>query len=191
MADQHQSGRFPGEIAAPGDFSGPVLDAEFESVPADRQVADAVTRTRPSPPPATGMDMLRHAPADPAARRGGPVFWVVGALIVACAFWVSGGHALMRTAGADLVIRDLDIRIEDRNGRAFIMVDGRIANEGRAVRAVPPLAINVVGAGGQTIRYTLRTNGESVQAGGDFAFSSRLEATAGKIGSVNVEFVEK
>ena len=48
-----------------------------------------------------GMDMLRKPEAArPAARpaRGGPVFWVVGLGLAPGAFWVSGGHALVRQA---------------------------------------------------------------------------------------------
>ena len=46
-----------------------------------------------------GMDMLRRRAlraGAPSPKNGGPLFWVFGGALVAGAFWVSGGHAVIR-----------------------------------------------------------------------------------------------
>ena len=115
MADERRPRPVSGEImteaesAAPirgAHLGGDVVDAEYETVLTDRPQPDSPVQPAPtmiaSPTaPLAGMEMLRR-PEGQAARtpavRGGPVFWVFGIGLAAAAFWVSGGHALVRGA---------------------------------------------------------------------------------------------
>ncbi|MER8868953.1 hypothetical protein NKI04_03240 [Mesorhizobium sp. M0814] len=50
-------------------------------------------------PSIEGMDMLRKpetAVERPLWVHGGPIFWIVGVGAAFAAFWISGGHALVR-----------------------------------------------------------------------------------------------
>ncbi|MER9335230.1 hypothetical protein NKJ06_14720 [Mesorhizobium sp. M0293] len=97
----------PAAIAAADRFmrgsAADIVDADYVVMP--RLVPD-VESVSPLPraivmPPIEGMDMLRkpEAPAErPTASRGGPIFWIAGLGAALAAFWVSGGHALVRQA---------------------------------------------------------------------------------------------
>lgn len=197
MAEEQDSRRFSGGIATGADAAGPVIDAEF--------VAVGAATPSPAPPrpmvnapargPARGMDMLSR-PGRAGSQRGGPMFWSMGAIVIASAFWVSGGHVLFARAApavqveAKLAIRDLSVRVEERNGRSLILVDGRVANPGAARQPVPPIAIEIVGKDGRRVRHLLSTNGEYVAPSADFAFSSRLQAPMGVVDKVDVKLAE-
>ena len=104
-------GRVPPEV----DIAGDVIDAEYISLPSELQRSESKssgTSKSPEPvlstpvlsigsaaAPSAGMDMLRRTDT-PAAlgqpARGGPLFWAAGVGFAVAAFWVSGGHALMR-----------------------------------------------------------------------------------------------
>ena len=80
--------------------------------------------------------------------RGGPVFWIVGLGLAAGAFWVSGGHALVRqapfagqAAPAQSIVNALHIvdvtsRVEDHGGRPVLFVDGEAVNDGRVAATI-------------------------------------------------------
>jgi len=175
------------------DFS----EAVFEAVP--NRAAVPPQRSADTVAPA-GLSLLAGGSA--AIRResshGGPVFWGVGILLVALAFWVSGGHALVRDLGFDQVrqvqqplrIAEVKSRVERHGGRDVLFVDGRAENHGPHPVFLPPIQIAVIGNDGGTVRYNLGTNGAELGPGGRYSFSSRLEAPRNGVKSVSVTFQE-
>ena len=141
--------------------------------------------------------MLRRAGGELAAKgpvRGGPIFWTAGMAAVAAAFWVSGGHALMRhispPPAAALSISGVSSRIEMAGSRTFLHVDGHAANDGTAEAALPPLEIRVASNDGRVTRYKLGTSGRAMKPGDKFAFSSRLDVPKYGVKTVSVTFGE-
>jgi hypothetical protein len=217
MPDERNARPVSGEImAAPPAGAEPaesrpvhpdVVDAEFETLqrqaPAEPAQAQPVASIGTVAAPVHGLDSLRKPdararPQDPA--RGGPVFWIFGLGLVAGAFWVSGGHALIRqapstsaSAPAQPVVNPVRIaevasRVEDHGGRAVLFVEGKAVNEGSETRTPPPLEINVTGNDGKVRRYNLGTSPEPLAPGAAFSFSSRLEAPKEGVKSVSVTF---
>jgi hypothetical protein len=187
----------PSSRAARG---GDVVDAEFVSMPA----AAASPRTEtpsaqaPVPPAAKGMDILKGEDG-PRSRRAGPAFWLFGMVLVAGAFWVSGGHALVSRPASPppvvetdpreaLRIMRVESRIEKNAGKAFVLVDGEVVNTGDRHAVLPALDIRVTDGAGRSIRYVLGTGDKRLAPSGRFPFSSRLEAPADGVGTVNVDF---
>lgn len=195
--------------------SGDVIDADYISLPSEPSSAgarasdgSASPRSRETvgsigsvAPPPGGMDILRRAdpqdgPAKPA--RGGPLFWTVGICLVLAAFWISGGHALLRDIpflGADSVRSALRIsgvtsRVDSSGLRAILLVDGEAVNDGDAVQHLPPLEIAVTGNDGRVTRYRLGTSGRPLSSGETFAFSSRLDVPKNGVKTVSVTFAE-
>ena len=104
-------GRVPPEV----DIAGDVIDAEYISLP-----VRATAQQRSHPAPLSRQNQSCRRPScrsdrpplrlqawtccagrtQPAAlgqpARGGPLFWAAGVGFAVAAFWVSGGHALMR-----------------------------------------------------------------------------------------------
>jgi hypothetical protein len=194
------------EPAEPGLIHADVVDAEYETI---RPAAAAQARTSMSigtaAAPLLGLDSLRKA--DAAAKpqgpvRGGPVFWIFGLGLAAGAFWVSGGHALVRqapfpgqTAPAQSIVNALHIvgvtsRVEEHGGRLVLFVDGKAVNDDRIERILPRLEIDVTANDGTVMRYNLGTSPEPLAPGAAFGFSSRLEAPKEGVKSVSVTFQE-
>ncbi|KAA3451139.1 hypothetical protein C7I87_08630 [Mesorhizobium sp. SARCC-RB16n] len=179
-----------------------IIDADYEVMP---RFAPAVESDSPPPrvivtPPIEGMDMLRkpEAPAErPSASRGGPIFWIAGIGAALAAFWVSGGHALVRQApflsGAQasaLTISGITSRVDASGANPVLFVDGEAANDGARPATMPPLEIRVTGNDGRTIRYTLGTSGRSLASGERFGFASRLDVPKNGVRTVLVTFAE-
>jgi hypothetical protein len=217
MPDERNARPVSGEImAAPPAGEGPaesrplhadIVDAEFETLqrqaPADPAPIQPIASIGTVAAPVHGLVSLRKADAaaGPQERaRGGPVFWIFGLGLVAGAFWVSGGHALIRQAqpiGASepaqsvanpLRIADVTSRVEDHGGRAILFVEGKAVNEGSNMRTPPPLEINVTANDGKVLRYKLGTSPDPLAPGAAFSFSSRLEAPKEGVKSVSVTF---
>lgn len=209
MTDENMARPFSGEIMAGGPRApaprpapaADVIDAEYVTV----DPATGAAFPQPSAPAtgaataSPGMDILRGGEAGRGRReRAGPLFWAGGLFMVAAAFWVSGGHALMarpqpaapavRAAAMPLRIANVESRIERRGARAFLLVDGEVANDGAAGAALPGLEISVAGSNGRTVRYFLGTSGRVLAPGERFAFSSRLDAPKDGVESVTVDF---
>lgn len=184
------------EPVQPGAFS----DAEYEIVggAADRQPSQFAGQ----PTSMSGMDLLKNggnaAAIGRTSNRGGPWFWTFGLALVAGAFWVSGGHALVRQAvltipavsQPPLRIGEVKTRIEKHGGRDILFVDGRAENGGEGAVALPPIEISVVANDGNVTRYFLGTNDTRLEPGGRYVFSSRLQAPTNGIKSVSVTFQE-
>src|SRR5690606_18006296 len=131
---------------------------------------------------ATGIGILKGGQPVLRPSRGGPVFWLFGLAFVLGAFWVSGGHTLVRdiplfgteTSKDALSIISLQTRIEGSGEKAMLLIDGEAANKGSISQAMPVLAIDVLGRSGRTTRYFLGTSGSLLPPGGRFPFSGRL-----------------
>jgi hypothetical protein len=181
-----------------------IVDADYEVLPRFTAGMD------PSPPLSRviatpsieGMDMLRKPEAAmerPLISRGGPIFWIAGLSAAFAAFWVSGGHALVRQAplllaapetGAALSISGVTSRIDTSGLRPVLFVDGEAANDGAGPSPLPPLEIRVTGKDGRTIRYTLGTSSRSLAPGERFGFSSRLDVPRNGVEAVLVTFAD-
>jgi hypothetical protein len=206
IADQTTARAFSGEIMAGATAQAvrPVLAAAFDDiVDADYEIVSPPERdprrspNRTSAAPAGGMAMLRRAGGELAARgpvRGGPIFWIFGMAAVAAAFWISGGHALVRPAApqpaAALTISGVSSRIETAGRNSFLHIDGHAANDGTAAADLPPLEIRVASNDGRVTRYNLGTSGRAMKPGDKFAFSSRLDVPKSGVKTVSVTFGE-
>jgi hypothetical protein len=219
MSDERNARPVSGEIMAAGTAGAEparagspamdVVDAEFETLrpdPRERMVPSSpVIAIGTMEAPSQGLGTLRKndpANATPQGRsRGGPIFWIVGLGLVAGAFWVSGGHALVRQSAFmlpapqvqpanPLRIAEVTSRVEDHGGRKILFVDGRAVNESDAEQSLPPIEISVTANGGGITRYNLGTSQDPLAAGGAFSFSSRLEAPKEGVQSVSVTFQE-
>lgn len=206
MADEDNRRPLSGEImAADGALparrpaAGEVVDAEYETVVAQpaRSAWGNAAATSPAP---GGMSMLRGMGGQVGrAARGGPVFWGAGALLVAAAFWISGGHTLIDRSGPaaaapakqPLAIEAVRSRVEPHGGREVLFVEGATTNRGGDTLAVPAISIAITDGKGLTSRHFLGTNGALLAPGQSIGFSSRVEAPSNGIKSVTVTFREE
>jgi hypothetical protein len=212
MADDRTARPVSGEImtapaadAATAPYNGStadIVDADYVVIPHLGPAEDGVpplTRIAASPP-VQGMDMLRK-PDAPAARapavRGGPIFWLAGVGMIAGAFWVSGGHALVRQApflsGGQaplLTISGVRSHVDAAGPQPLLFVDGEAANDGSGPAKLPGVEIRVDGNDGRTTRYTLGTSGRWLASGERFGFSSRLEVPKNGVKAVSVSFAQ-
>ncbi|MCA0011219.1 hypothetical protein LB561_07875 [Mesorhizobium sp. B292B1B] len=177
-----------------------IVDADYVVVPRAAPRAEAISPPLRvmSMPSLEGMDMLRkpEPPAErPPAPRAGPIFWIAGIGAAFAAFWVSGGHALVRQApllaggpASALSISGVTSRV-DASG-AVLFVDGEAANDGANPATLPPLEIRVTGNDGRTTRYTLGTSSRSLAPSERFGFASRLDVPRNGVRTVSVTFAE-
>ncbi|WP_192182587.1 hypothetical protein [Mesorhizobium amorphae] len=180
-----------------------IVDADYEVLP--RHGVKAETLSPPASrmsdaPSIEGMEMLRKPEAAaerPPASRGGPIFWIAGVGAALAAFWVSGGHALVRQspfwaaeqpAGVALSISGVTSRIDASGLKPVLFVDGEAANDGAKAAPLPPLEIRVTGNDSQVTRYTLGTSSRSLAPGERFGFSSRLDVPRNGVKAVSVTF---
>jgi hypothetical protein len=196
----------PREAASKNTPSVDVIDADFVVLagsPAATEPSHAAAATAiPSQQaPIDGMGMLKQDEAPdgrPFGARGGPIFWVAGLGLVAAAFWVSGGHALVRQApfvvapkpAAALRISEVDSRVDSTGAKPVLFVDGEAMNDGTAEAPMPALEIMVTDNSGQITRYRLGTSGRRLTPGERFAFSSRLDVPKNGVKTVSVGFAE-
>ncbi len=182
-----------------------IVDADYEVLPrsAARSEASPPPNSRViAPPSIEGMDMLRKpeaALARPPGARGGPIFWVAGLSAALAAFWVSGGHALVRqtplwavqqAAGRALSISGVTSRVDASGPAPVLFVDGEAANDGAEATQLPPLEIRVTGNDSHVTRYTLGTSSRSLAPGERFGFASRLDVPRNGVKTVSVSFAE-
>jgi hypothetical protein len=203
MTDPSESaaGRAPPEVGVAGD----VIDAEYISFPSEPQRGEKKPHepvssiASPVVSPMAGMDMLRRpAEAPLQTARGGPLFWAAGIGLAVAAFWVSGGHALVRNApfiGTEarhnaLSISGVTSRVDVSGPHPLLFVDGETANDGAVVAHLPPLHIAVTGNDGRIVSYRLGTSGRPMAPGETFAFSSRLDVPKNGVKTVSVTFAE-
>ncbi|MDR7034217.1 hypothetical protein [Mesorhizobium sp. BE184] len=218
MADRQSARPVSGEIMTalkdppaaaayvPPAAAGDVVDADYEVLPRfgrrdnPRNGPDGLSASADNVAAAQGMDMLRKpdaasAPSTP-GRRGGPIFWTAGACAVFAAFWISGGHVLLRGAAASLAqdppavlnLTSITSRVDTSGANPVLFVDGEAGNDGAEASALPPLEIHVTGKDGTITRYRLGTSGRLLASGERFAFSSRLEVPKNGVKNVSVAF---
>jgi hypothetical protein len=178
-----------------------VIDADYVVMTRLAPAAESVSQPRLIIPPAIeGMDMLRR-PETPAERapasRGGPIFWIAGVGGALAAFWVSGGHTLLRQSPflsggqvSALTISGVTSRIDASGPNPVLFVDGEAANDGAKPAQLPPLEIRVTGKDGHLTRYRLGTSGRSLASGERFGFASRLDVPKNGVRTVLVTFAE-
>ena len=191
-------------------FAPDIVDAEYVVVDAvdvsDRRQSVEAETIQPTLPPQVdmpslgGMDMLRRRAlraGTPSPKNGGPLFWVFGGALVAGAFWVSGGHAVIRPLLMQVNEPDQGLRIAsviskvDRSGlRPVLQIDGQAVNDGGAATSMPSLNIEVLSPAGGSMHYKLGTAGSQVEGGASFAFSSRLDLPKDGVKTVFVTFAE-
>ncbi len=172
-----------------------VVEAEYETVVGryqklDRTICEAAAEDA-SP---FSLDVFTGDNGDSRTDSAGPAFWLIGALLVVGAFWISGGHSLMpaggvRTASVQpnpLTIEHVHSSIEKRGGQAFLLVDGSVANNGSEMLALPDLIIQVKLVDGSITRYRIAGGTEMIVAGGRYVFSSRLGAPEAGVENVKV-----
>ncbi|MGE0502448.1 MAG: hypothetical protein AB7I79_15955 [Rhizobiaceae bacterium] len=177
-----------------------IVDAEFVSLPSAARTRPGTESTASPAAPAQGMATLIAPAGQTRPSRGGPMFWSFGVAFAACAFWVSGGHALVRppepaaTMGArdahGLRIVDVRHRVRESAAKRMLQVDGAAVNEGKYPRMLPGIEIAATGRDGRMTRYKLGTSDRPLQPGGRFDFSSRLEAPKDGLERVTVTFSE-
>lgn len=204
--DEHDKARpVSGEIMASDTDRGatPVradfTDAEIVSVDT---VAREAARPSPRAPVAEGMDLLKASKPEASGPRnpvhGGALFWATGLAMVGLAFWISGGHALVRQSfapaaietGEALRIGDVVTRVENRDGRDVLFIEGEARNHGDTPEAMRPIEISIVDNEGRATRYFLGTRADELAPGNRYAFSSRIEAPATGVKSVSVSLQE-
>jgi hypothetical protein len=184
------------------DPAGDIVDADYEVVPrltAGTGVSLPLLRVITTPS-IKGMDMLRKPVAAMErlrASRGGPIFWIAGLSAAFAAFWISGGHALVRQtplllaaqqAGAALTISGVTSRIDASGPQPVLFVGGEAANDGASPSPLPPLEVRVTGNDRRTTRYRLATFNRSLAPGERFGFSSRLDVPRNGVKTVSVTF---
>lgn len=183
---------------------GEIVDAEYETLdaaPRPAECAESAPLPQTSDTAAAGLEMLRlkgrqRQPRTPA--RGGPLFWTTGLALVAGAFWIAGGHAVVDGASffapsepaEPLRIAFVQSRIVGGGERALLIVDGEAVNEGARPHRLPVISINVLDGDGRTTRFLLGTNGQFLEAGGRFPFSGRVTAPQVGVKSVSATFME-
>lgn len=209
MTEHDKARPLSGEIMTGASGSGRAApahaftDVQFETVSRERADAAAGEQRATSPrEDVRGFDMLRPQDGPDArrehTRRAGPAFWLAGLVIVFGAFWVSGGHALVRQLPIPAILEKqgplrlgtVESRVEQRADGAVLFVEGSVENRGASPRAVPPLTITVNLEGGRTDRYFLGTNEAVLAPGERYSFSSRMEAPTNEVQSVSVTFRE-
>lgn len=212
MAEQRKARPVSGEIMAADardTFAQPIavdlpdiVDADFEVIATSHARAESAEAQQAFAGPAAsagGMEMLRATRAGRHASpvRGSPVFWLAGISLAAMAFWVSGGHAVVRAAAFPLAwqapslrIGEVASRVDSSGSRPVLLVDGAAFNDGRTAAQIPPIDIAVAGNDGKILRYRLGTGADPVAPGARWAFSSRLEVPMNGIKTVTVAFSE-
>jgi hypothetical protein len=210
MAEKHYQPPVTGELimgcpSAAGrparDGAPDVLDAEYETLrlPAPAGCPrPAISPAATTHPP--GLDLLRQGTLPKRAgsddHPGRAISWSACLLLVAGAFWMSGGHSLLdgamavRSQALPLRVTGLETRIGASSGQHHLFVQGEVVNDRAEAQALPDLSINILRANGETTRYFLGTNGQPLAGGGRFAFSSRLVAPKEGVKSVSVTFRE-
>ncbi|RWA71661.1 hypothetical protein [Mesorhizobium sp.] len=184
------------------DAPADVVDADYVVLPRfaarSEPIAASVPPQMPSTPSIEGMGMLRKPEAAPLqpASRGGPIFWTAGVGAALVAFWVSGGHALVRQSpfwaasepASALSISGVTSRIDASGLKPVLFVDGEAANDGATSEPLPPLEIRVTDKASNVIRYRLGTSDRSLAPGERFGFSSRLDVPRNGVKTVSVIF---
>lgn len=177
-----------------------VTDAEFETIEAVAAGAPARAQRMAGASAMRGMDFLssKSAATPRNGASAGAGFWVSSLVIVFGAFWIAGGHSLVRQVPVPglferegpLRLIDVRSRVDDGDSLPVLFVDGAIENHGKSPRVLPTLRIAVVDVAGARTSYFLGTSDSVLEPGARYDFSSRLEAPRTGVSSVSVTFQE-
>lgn len=172
-----------------------VVEAEYETIVGryarkDRTVEGAGTDNASL----FELNILSSRDKSESNGKAGPVFWAVGIVLVCAAFWISGGHTIMTGNAAvlasgpitPLVIEDVRSRVDSSGSRAYLLVEGAVANDGSQDLPLPDLIIQIKSNEGSITRYRIAGGSEEIVSGGRYAFSSRLGTPQSGIESVKV-----
>jgi hypothetical protein len=173
-----------------------VVDADYVEVSLSSGDAKAQAKTKPEVDP----DLLSVLSGKDQRERkswrepGGAVFWSIGAAAVLLAFWVSGGHSLVRetmAASAERIephmrVSSVRTRAHLVEGEQALLVEGEVANEGRGAGHMPGLTIAVVANSGVSRSYRLAATDASIAPGKREGFSSRLDSPMDGVKTVSV-----
>lgn len=212
MADARKARPVSGEIMAAGSRDtcaqvpqrdlADIVDADFEVLPAGPADGESGAAQAAFPDQSAvteGMDMLCLAGTrQPAPRsRGGAAFWLAGVALAAAAFWVSGGHAVLRASalpfsgpGASFRIAEINSRVDLSGQRPVLLVDGAAVNDGSGTSELPPIDVSIATNDGRMLHYRLGTGAALVAPGARWDFSSRLDVPMNGIRTVTVAFSE-
>jgi hypothetical protein len=180
-----------------------ITDAEFDTLPGHAPARALLPESgipATGSTPVAGMDVLRERPEQPAPeapQRAGPLFWATGIALIALAFWVSGGHGIVRDLGlmkappvSALRIEAVSSRVDLSGEKPLLFIDGGAANDGGVAEPLPPLDILVTDNEGGATRYRMGMNGRVLAPGERYAFSSRLDVPKNGVKTVTVSFGE-
>jgi len=209
LADDREAGRLPAEVhrgprlpRPPGwdfDPSGPVEDADFETI---RVPSVSVTRPSgnlPEPPKGhpgsqglrlnrQGLALLRPGETRPGFRQAA---LVAGAVLgsTGIALFAAWPHVFPPVAAVrgGLHIEGVTTYVDP--GRADgLFFSGSVVNGGPGDAEAPPLAVAVERARRTVARYHLGTSGHHIAPGGRFNFSGRLPTPGPGEGAVRIYF---
>lgn len=175
-----------------------VVEAEYETIVARHEkMGSGGPAKSDEREPEAGLGILRGNEQGRSSARGGPAFWLLGALLIIGGFWIAGGHALFSTRLDSLIQRkmsipqaleivDISSRIVTRNGHDILLVDGKVANKTANVVVLPDLIIRVTANDGTNARYRIASDGRTLITNSEYIFSTRLDAPDAGVKNVRV-----
>lgn len=172
-----------------------IVEAEYETVVGRYARQDrAVENPEDDNTSLFGLNILSSRDKSDSNASAGPIFWAVGAVLVAAAFWISGGHTMVSgnntvLASAPinaLTIEDVRSRVDSSGSQSYLLVEGAVANDSTDDLPLPDLIIQVKSNEGSITRYRIAGGSEEIVSGGRYAFSSRLGTPQSGIENVKV-----
>ncbi len=173
-----------------GPAPGPSRDA------GEQKTADPMRKSAPGDG-AANLNVLRGERERPLSglgnhfrQTGGPVFWGLAVTLVASAFWISGGHALLTGSGAArgaLVIADVQARPGDNPAAGFMLIEATVENRGTASHRIPPVIINIEGDNGNSRQFRLPARAGNLAPGAHHLFSGRVPMPKNGVDTVSVK----
>ncbi|MEX0344590.1 MAG: hypothetical protein AB3N20_06675 [Rhizobiaceae bacterium] len=172
-----------------------IVEAEYETVVDRRQRPDRIGEPDERKNDSLfGLDILAGGDAAERGGSAGPVFWLVSVILVCAAFWISGGHSLVSNdtfqiasvPEKPLAIKEVRSRVLTRGSNTYLLVEGTVLNSGAENLPLPGLIIQVKASDGNITRYKIAGGSETILAGGNYAFSSRLSTPQSGVENVKV-----
>ncbi len=197
------------DVAGPG-RSGDFEDAVFETVTAGAgaprvsyETPGKASAGAPRAMPvdgndAAGLNVLRSTGNDAGSglvqhfrETGGPLFWGAALVLVASAFWISGGHALLARGGEAarqaLVISDVRTRLDTSGTPAVVWLDATVENRGARDHRVPVVIVEVEAGDGSSRQFRLSSRADNLAPGARHLFSGRIPDLTNGTDSVSVK----
>ena len=171
------------------------VEAEYETVVGRHQkLSPDIKKIDETVNAPFGLEILSGEKNDPTGGKAGPLFWIAGALLIAVAFWISGGHTIvsdqpinLATASQNpLAIEGVSSKLERRGSNPYLLVEGKVLNGSDRSLPLPDLIIQVKASDGSITRYRIAGGEERILAYGQYAFSSRLGTPQSGIENVKV-----